>query len=306
MLQADPVDVAAGGRAGLVAEGAGEVARGEAGAGGERLHGQVVGRVLGDPALHLPQGIAAGGLRGELGAELGLVARPAQEHHQVAGDGQGGVPVQVLLDQGQREVDARGDAGRGGDVAVTDVDGVRLDRDGRVVAGQLGAVAPVGGDPAAVQQARPGQQDRPRADRDQAPGPGPCARSHAVSSGSGARVPSPPGTSRVCGSRAPVSDPSGTRVSPLEVRTGAPSREAVRMRYVPGVCRSAPAKTSRGPVTSRLCTPSKRTRSTVRWGMPRFFGRGGHGRNDGFPTFPAVAAGAWRHRGHVRPGARYA
>ena len=124
----------------------------EPGAGGERLDGEVVARVLGDPLLDLAQWLALGGLGGELRAELGLVARAAQEDDEVAGDGEGDVPAEVLLDQGEREVDARGDPGGRGDLSVAYEDRVRVDLDGRVVAGQLVAVRPVGGRPAAVEQ----------------------------------------------------------------------------------------------------------------------------------------------------------
>ncbi len=107
------------------------------------------------------------------------------------------------------------------------------------------------------------------------PAPGPCSRTQSTRRGSGAREPVPPGTRRTSGAGAVARDVSGTRVRPLVVRTGAPSREAVRIRYAPGESSSAPAKTSTGPVTSRLCTPSKRTASTVRWAMPSILrGRG--------------------------------
>jgi hypothetical protein len=125
--------------------------------------------VLGDPLLDLAQRLPPGCLGGELDAELGLVARSAEEHDEVAGDGEGGVAADVLLDEREGEVDAGGDTGGGGDVSVADVDGVGGDLDRRVVAGQLGAVRPVGGRPAAVQEARLGEQDRAGADRDQAP-----------------------------------------------------------------------------------------------------------------------------------------
>ncbi len=47
----------------------------------------VVGRVLADPTLQLPQRIARGALGAELCAELGLTARPLHVHHQLARDG---------------------------------------------------------------------------------------------------------------------------------------------------------------------------------------------------------------------------
>ena len=107
MFEADPVDVAARCHARLGLEGAGEVAGREPGAGGERLDGQVVVGVLGDPLLDLAQRFALRRLRGQLGAELGLVARAPQEDDQVAGDGERGVAAEVLLDEREGEVDAR-------------------------------------------------------------------------------------------------------------------------------------------------------------------------------------------------------
>ena len=78
--------------------------------------------MVGDPPLHLAERLPVSQLPGELGAELGLVAGPAQEHHQVPGDVQGRVPAEVVFHQGQREVDPGGDARRGGDVPVPDED----------------------------------------------------------------------------------------------------------------------------------------------------------------------------------------
>jgi hypothetical protein len=167
VFEADAVDVAARGGAGLGVEGAGEVARREGRAGRERLDGQVGAGVFGDPLLDLAQRLAPRGLGGQLGAELGLVAGPAQEHHQVPGDGEGGLPAEVLLDQGERQVDAGGDARGRGDVAVTDEDGIGVDVDGRVVAGQGVAVGPVRGGAAAVEQSGVREQHGAGADGDQ-------------------------------------------------------------------------------------------------------------------------------------------
>ena len=68
---------------------------------------------------------------------------------------------------------------------------------------------------------------------------------------------------------------------PLEVVTGAASRLAVVISY-PGTC----ANTSSGPVTSRLCTPSNNTISTVR--MHLSLALRGDDSNDKYPTFPAI------------------
>src|SRR5688500_10756888 len=70
-LDADLLDVGRWRGADLAGEGAGEVAHAHRGAGGQRRHGQVGGRVVGDPGLEVAQRLALGLLGGELGAELG-------------------------------------------------------------------------------------------------------------------------------------------------------------------------------------------------------------------------------------------
>ncbi len=130
--------------------------------------------MVGDPALHLAQRLAVRELSGQLGAELSLVARAAQEDDEVAGDLQGRVTAEVVFDQGQREVDAGGHPGRGGDVAVADEDRVRIHGQAGIPGSQCVAVGPVGGHPPPAEQAGLGQQERAGADRHQARGPG-CA-----------------------------------------------------------------------------------------------------------------------------------
>ncbi len=122
--------------------------------------------MLGDPGLDLPQRSALGELGGQLRAELRLVAGAAEEHHQVPGDLQRGVPAQVLLDQGEREVDPRSDPGRGGDGPVTDEDRLGVHRGLREPPRERVAVRPVGDDPPSGQQPRLGEQEGPGADRD--------------------------------------------------------------------------------------------------------------------------------------------
>ena len=87
------------------AEDEGELARGQVGLAGQGLHRQVGGRVVGDPALYVAQRLPVGQLPGELGAELGLVARTAQEHHQLPGDVERRVAAEVVFRQGQCRVD---------------------------------------------------------------------------------------------------------------------------------------------------------------------------------------------------------
>jgi hypothetical protein len=171
-LQPGQVDVPAGWQAGLGGEGAGELARRQAGPLGQRLDRQVGRRVLGDPLLHLAERLPLRELGGELRAELRLAAGAAQEHDQLAGDGEGGVAAEVVLDQGEREVDAGRDPGRGGEGAVLDVDRVGIDGDVRVLGGEVVAALPVGGDRPPGQQPGLGQQERAGADRRQPPRPG--------------------------------------------------------------------------------------------------------------------------------------
>ena len=60
---------------------------------------------------------------------------------------------------------------------------------------------------------------------------GASRRSQAVTGSLSASAPAPPGTTSVCGAAAAARPPSGTRVSPLDVRTGAPSGLATVIRY---------------------------------------------------------------------------
>lgn len=92
----------------------------------------------------------------------------------MAGDEQGGVGSQVVLDQGQGQVDAGGDPGGGGEGAVAHEDGVGVDGDVGEAAGQGGAVVPVGGGAPAVEEAGLGEDERAGADRGDAAGMG-CA-----------------------------------------------------------------------------------------------------------------------------------
>jgi len=87
--------------------------------------------VLGDPLLHVAQRLPAGQLARQLGAELRLVARAAQEHHQVPGDVEGPPPAQVVLARASaRSIPAV--TRRGGDVPVPTKIGSGSDADVRV------------------------------------------------------------------------------------------------------------------------------------------------------------------------------
>lgn len=183
-------------------------------------------------------------------------------------------------------------AGGGGHLSVPHVDGVGVDLDGRVVTGELVAVRPVGRRAPAVQEARLGERDGAGADGDQALGARPVRAQPVGQPGVGA--PGAPAARDQQGVR-------GGRVGERVVRdegeaAGGTHGCAVHGGGVDAVRAwprkaSAPAKTSTGPVTSRLCTSSKRTTRTVR--MVSILGGRGDGRNDEYPTFPAIAPPAF-------------
>ena len=107
-------------------------------------------------------GSRVGALGGELGAELRLVARPLRTNTtSQRAIARAHLGAEVVLDQGQRQVDPGGDTGRGPHVAVADEDRVGVDGHRRVPRGQLGAPGPVGGRAAAVEQAGPARRKAP-------------------------------------------------------------------------------------------------------------------------------------------------
>jgi hypothetical protein len=98
--------------------------------------------------------------RGELDAELGLPAGPAQADHHLPGYRERRVRAQVLLDQGQHQVVRGGDPGGGPHIAVPDVDRIGVDVDPLVLIPEALAAEPVRRGPPPVQQSGGGQQER--------------------------------------------------------------------------------------------------------------------------------------------------
>jgi len=129
----------------------------------QRRDGQVGVEVIDHPRLQLPEGLALRSLRGELRRELGLAAGTLHEQDELAGDLEGEARPMVLLDEGQREVHARGDASRRPHVAVVHEDRIVEDLDGRERPAEGVAPRPVGGRPAAVEEASPREQEGARA-----------------------------------------------------------------------------------------------------------------------------------------------
>src|SRR4051812_35992846 len=153
VVHAQRVDVGAGRHADLVPEGAREVALAHAGAGGEGGDAQVGVQVRGHPLLELLERRALGRLGAQVRAELRLATGALDEHHKPAGGFERDVAAEVLLDEGEREVHAGGDPGRGPHVAVLDVDRLAVDVDLGVPRREVFRRGPVRRGAAAVEQA---------------------------------------------------------------------------------------------------------------------------------------------------------
>ncbi len=105
--------------------------------------------------------VARGGEGG--GDELGLAAVSVWWDDQAAGDLVGVGRAVVEADQVQAQVHGGGLARGGEDVAVVDVEDVRIDGGGRVAPGQFPGVGPVGGGAPAVEQSGRSQDEGARA-----------------------------------------------------------------------------------------------------------------------------------------------
>ena len=140
------------------------------------------------------------GLGRQLGAELRLPARAADEHHEPAGRLVGELGAVVVLDQREGEVDAGGDAGGGPAVPVVDVEAVGLDVHVGVPAGRASRTTPSGWWPGSRRAARR-RRGRGRRSTPTPPGPARGARAARASgrrpSSIAARTPIPPTTASV-------------------------------------------------------------------------------------------------------------
>ena len=120
----------------------------------------------------------------ELDAELRLPAGPPQEQHELARDVARELAAEVVLQQREREVHARGDPGRRRDPPVAHVDAIGLDPHAREQAREVVAAAPVRGRATAVEQSRAREQERAAAHRrPRAARARPCAGSSRSSTG---------------------------------------------------------------------------------------------------------------------------
>ena len=101
--------------------------------------------------------------------KLLLTTGPAQVEHHPACDLQGELPSEVLLDERQGQIQARGDSGGRPDVTGAHEDRIRLHRGLRMEPLQLCAKRPVRGADAAGEQPSARQQKAARAHTDNPP-----------------------------------------------------------------------------------------------------------------------------------------
>ena len=134
------------------------------GARGEARRRKIGAEILAHPGVQGAEGVVAL-LQLQRRAELRLAAGALEKNHQLARHGERDRAPEVFLDQSEREIDTRGDARRGPDVAVADEDRIALDDHLGVAARQLGAARPMRRRAAAGEQAGGGEQQRARADR---------------------------------------------------------------------------------------------------------------------------------------------
>ena len=123
----------------------------------------VVARDRLDAGLGVPHRRAHGPADPDRSGELGLPTGSVEEHHQPAGDELRDIGAEVVLHQGQGQVDARRDPGARPDGAVANVDRVGIHHHRGVVAGELRCPGPVRGDPPTVEDPGFGGQERPGA-----------------------------------------------------------------------------------------------------------------------------------------------
>ena len=164
-LDAQPLDRLGGRTAGRLLVAAQEGALAHAGAGGETGNRQFGAEIFADPGMEL---VETSSPRCSDSVALNCAWPPGRLRKTTSwrATASADLASEVLLDQRERKIDARGDAGRGPDVAVADENRVALrlslrDSAAPVPAQRVQCVV----DAAPAQQASGGEQHRARADR---------------------------------------------------------------------------------------------------------------------------------------------
>jgi hypothetical protein len=154
-------------------EGAGEVAGAHVRPAGQLFDVQGLAEVLAGPGQ---QAVEAGArVQLQKRRELRLAAGSAVVDDQLLGGLAGDVLAEVGGDHRQGQVDPGGDPGAGPDLAVADIDAVRLQPHLRIAPPEVGGAVPVGGGPATVQKSGLGQHIGAGTDAADPPGRGRAA-----------------------------------------------------------------------------------------------------------------------------------
>ncbi len=188
---------------------------------GQRLHRQLTRGVLEDVALNLAQRLARG-LPARTSVALNCDWLPGRRRNSTRWRAicKRRVAVEILLDERQSEVHARGDAGRGPDRPVAQEDRLGVHVHCGIARGELGGRCPMRGRTAAVEQTGRRQQESAGAHRGGAPAVADTweIQSSSARSAAASMQPCPPATisvSIVAGAEARLA--CGVTVNPLDV-----------------------------------------------------------------------------------------
>ena len=204
-------------------------------------------------------------------AGLRFVAVAAGVDDHLPGDPGGDGRAVPGRDQVQREVDAAGDAGRGDDPVVDDVQDVADDHGPRVAPGQLVLQVVVGGAAAAVEQAGLAERVGAGADAGHRAAPGVVVPRGPAREAAPMARPSARASCRQPGTTIRSSGPSSGQSAPA--RSGSPARWAPRPARPRSAARSGarsrrpwrrPARARPGPAGAAPGTSRKTTRVTIR------------------------------------------
>ena len=128
-----------------------EIARAHAGLGRELLHREPLAQIAAH-VIEQRREAAVGALELEQRRELRLPTRPAVIHHELLRHLARHGLAQILGDERQRQVDARGDAGRAPELPGLHEDAVRIELHARKLPREIVAARPVRGGRASIEQ----------------------------------------------------------------------------------------------------------------------------------------------------------
>lgn len=145
------------GHPGLADEEAGKIPRTHRGARRQAFHAELLVEMLARPAQHRGEP-SVGAIQFQQSRELRLAARPAVIDDQLLRGLARDPLAEIVGDHRQREVNAGGDARRGPNIAIPDIDAVGFEPHPRKAPGEIGTAVPMGGGAPAIEQSQRGNQ----------------------------------------------------------------------------------------------------------------------------------------------------